>query len=71
MVTLPAVVNKIICLGIRVRVRFGVRARVSVCVRVSVTVYSFRDSFSVLLHPQHYSMLTTAATVNTSFLLCP
>ena len=36
--------------GIGVRVRFGVR--------VSVRVNYFRDSFSVLLRAQHYSMLT-------------
>ena len=35
-------------LGPRVRVRFGVR--------VSVRVNYFRDSFSILLRAQHYSM---------------
>ena len=43
-------------LGIRVRVMFEVRFMV--VNRVSVRVNSFRDSFSVLLHAQHYSMLT-------------
>ena len=33
--------------------------RVSVRVRVGVRVISLRDSFSVLLRPQHLSMLTT------------
>ena len=45
---------------IRVRVRFGVRFRVMVRfrvrVRVSVRVNYFRDSFSILLRAQHYSM---------------
>ena len=41
-----------------VRVRFGVRFRVMVRfrVRVSVRVNYFRDSFSILLRAQHYSM---------------
>ena len=38
---------------VRVRVRFRVGAR------VGVRVISLRDSFSVLLRPQHLSMLTT------------
>ena len=38
------------------RVRFGVRSRVRVSVRVRVNY--FRDSFSVLLRTQYYSMLT-------------
>ena len=37
-------------------VRFRVRVGVSVVVRVSVS--SFRDSFSVFLRAQHYSILT-------------
>ena len=41
--------------GIRVRVRVGIR----VGVRVRVRVISLSDSFSVLLCPQHLSMLTT------------
>ena len=55
--------------GVRVRVRVGVRVRVRVRVRVTVgvrvgvgvriRVISLRDSFSVLLRPQHLSMLTT------------
>ena len=42
-------------------VRFGVmfRVRVRVVVRVRVSVSSFWDSFSVLLHAQHYSILST------------
>ena len=43
-----------------VRVRFGtrfrVRVRVRVSVRVSVMANYFRDSFSILLRAQHYSM---------------
>ena len=47
---------------IMVRVRFGVRFRVMVrfrvrvSVRVSVRVNYFRNSFSILLRAQHYSM---------------
>ena len=58
--------------GVRVRVRLGVRARVRVrlgvrvMVRVRVGVIYLRDSFSVLLRPQHHSMLTTAGRVHTS-----
>ena len=47
-------------LGLGFRVRF--RVRVSVRVRVN----SFRDSFSVLLREQHYSMLKLFGTVTTS-----
>ena len=47
-VFLPAVVTEIICLGIRIRVS------------IRVSVNSFRDSFSVLLRAQHYSLSTTA-----------
>ena len=41
-----------------IRVMFGVRFRVMirVSVRVSVRVNYFRDSFSILLCAQHYSM---------------
>ena len=54
--------------GIRVRVRVGVRVgvRVSVGVRVRVGVISLRDSLSVLLRPQHLSMLTTHGRKYTS-----
>ena len=43
---------------------FGVRVRF----RVSVRVTSLRDSFSVLVRPQHHSvvLLTTAGRVHTS-----
>ena len=37
--------------------RVMVRFRVRVSVRVSVRVNYFRDSFSILLRAQHYSML--------------
>ena len=40
--------------GTRFRVRVSIRVRVSV--RVSVRVNYFRDSFSILLRAQHYSM---------------
>ena len=46
-------------------VRVGVR--VSVRVGVRVRVISLRDSFSVLLRPQHLSMLTTHGRKYTSF----
>ena len=41
-----------------VRVRFGTRFRVRISVRVRVSVMAnyFRDSFSILLRAQHYSM---------------
>ena len=39
-----------------VRVRFGTRFRVRVSVRVSVMANYFRESFSILLRAQHYSM---------------
>ena len=38
-------------------------------VRVGVRVISLRDSFSVLLRPQHLSMLTTHGRKSTSFSL--
>ena len=41
---------------IRFGVRFMVRFRVRVSVRVILRVNYFRDSFSVLLRSQHYSM---------------
>ena len=43
-------------------IRFGVRFRVGVSVRVNY----FRDSFSVLLHAQHYRMLTTFGSATTA-----
>ena len=39
-------------------------------VRVGVRVNYVRDSFSVLLHAQHYSMLTTFGSVSTAFIVC-
>ena len=50
--------NNVWEIRVRVRVRFGVmvRFRVRVSVRVSVRVNYFRDSFSILLRAQHYSM---------------
>ena len=44
---------------VRVSVRFSVmvRFRVRVSVRVSVRVNYFRDSFSIFLRAQHYSMV--------------
>ena len=65
--TLLAVGTEIICLRVRFRVRFRVRVRVSA--RVSVRVNYLRDSFSVLLRPQHHSMLTTAGRVHTSYVI--
>ena len=62
---LLAVGTEIICL--RFRVRFRVRVRFSV--RVSVRVNYLRDSFSVLLRPQHHSMLSTAGRVHTSYFI--
>ena len=50
-----------------VGVRVGVRVRVGVTVRVRVI--SLRDSFSVLLRPQHLSMLTTHGRKYTSLFL--
>ena len=44
----------------------GLGFRVGVRVRVSVRVNYFRDSFSVLLRAQHYSMLTTFGSVSTT-----
>ena len=44
-------------LWFRVMVTFWVNVSVRVSVRVSVSVNYFRDSFSLLLHAQHYSML--------------
>ena len=40
--------------------------RVGVGFRVRVRVSYLRDSFSVLLRPQHHSMLTTHGTIHTS-----
>ena len=56
--TVAKVVAEIICLGIRVRVwvRFMVR----------LSANSLRDYFLVLLHTQHYSMLTTFSSVDTA-----
>ena len=45
---------------------WGIMVRVRFWVMVSVRVNSLRDSFSVLLYPQHHSMLTTAGRVHTS-----
>ena len=42
---------------------WGIRVRVGVSVRVNY----FRDSLSVLLRAQHYSMLTTFGSVSTAF----
>ena len=55
--------------GVRVRVRVRVMARVGVRVGVGVRVrvISLRDSFSVLLRPQHLSMLTTHGRKYKSF----
>ena len=60
-----------------VRARFGVRFRVMVrfrvrvSVRVSVRVNYFRDSFSILLRAQHYSMFyyRSVGTITTAYLL--
>ena len=41
---------------------------VIVRVRVRARVNYFRDSFSVLLRGQHYSMLTTFVSVSTAFI---
>ena len=43
--------------------------RIMVGVRVSVRVNSFRNSFSVLLCAQHYSMLTTFSSAITPYFL--
>ena len=64
--TEPKVVTEILCL----RVRVGVRVTVGVGVKVWVRVNYFRDSFSVLLRAQHYSMLTTFGSVSTAFIVC-
>ena len=47
-------------------VRVGVRVSDTDKVRVGVRVISLRDSFSVLLRPQHLSMLTTHGRKYTS-----
>ena len=52
---------------VRDGVRVGVGVRVSV--RVGVRVSCLRDSFSVLLRPQHHSMLTTHGRKYTSFII--
>ena len=52
--------------SVRVEVRVRVRVGVRVGVRVRVRVISLRDSFSVLLRPQHLSMLTTHGRKYTS-----
>ena len=49
-------------------IRLGVRFRVRFTVRVSVRVNSFKDSFSILLCTQLYSMLATFGSVSTVFL---
>ena len=51
---------------VRVRILFGVRFRVRVSVSVWVSVNFLRDSYSVLLRPQHHSTLTTAGRVHTA-----
>ena len=46
------------------------RFRVRVSVRVSVRVNYFRDSFSILLRAQHYSMFNrSVGTITTAYLL--
>ena len=50
------------------RIRIRVRVGVMVMVRVRVRVICLRNSFSILLRPQHHSMLTTAGRVHTSLL---
>ena len=50
-----------------VGVGVGVRVSVRVGVRVRIRVISLRDSFSILLRPQHLSMLKTAGSVHTSY----
>ena len=51
-----------------VMIRVGVRVRVRVGVRVRVRVSYFRDSFSVLLCPQHHSMSSTHGRIHTSYI---
>ena len=48
---------------------WGIRVRFEVRVRVGVRVISLRDSFSVLLRPQHLSMLTTHGRKYTFYFL--